>query len=337
MEQTIVQLLQSAVEEEVKGEVEKAKEKWRQQIQDLVRNLTGLRLTHLSSSREAVRLVIRVAPGLPKKVIEKIKSDVGQTGLVKEQLIREHLSFHKATLNILKDNCMKLLESGLFDNLQKLGWDKAESYRSAIESALEVIKELLKEAEQAQIISKILEIEEDVLGEYSPQSPFSGEITLYWMVIGAVARWLGVSVEGLTVVVLTHEMVHAYTHLGTDIDGFGCFVCFEMAKPEVHESLAQYFTHKVMEILEVRGHGEFWKAYEELLKLQKGPYKEHEKWLENKFTPEVVRAAFLSLRRAEKEVTGDKFYNKLSECAQLLGRGGKRNQTTQRQAQPQGL
>jgi predicted DNA binding CopG/RHH family protein len=111
MEQTIVQLLQSAVEKEVKGEVEKAKEKWRQQIQDLVRNLTGLRLTHLSSSREAVRLVIRVAPGLPKKVIEKIKSDVGQTGLVKEQLIREHLSFHKATLNILKDNCMKLLKA----------------------------------------------------------------------------------------------------------------------------------------------------------------------------------------------------------------------------------
>jgi hypothetical protein len=156
------------------------------------------------------------------------------------------------------------------------------------------------------------------------------------MVIGAVARWLGVSVEGLTVVVLTHEMVHAYTHLGTDIDGFGCFVCFEMAKPEVHESLAQYFTHKVMEILEVRGYGEFWKAYKELLKLQKGPYKEHEKWLENKFTPEVVRAAFLSLRGAEKEVTGDEFYNKLNECAQLLGRGGKGNQTTQRQAQPQG-
>ncbi len=325
-----MQLLESTAKGAEK-EVEKAKEKWRQQIQDLVRNLTGLRLTHLHSSREAVRLSIRVAPGLPKKVVEKIKSDVGQIGINKEQLIREHLSFYKATLNFLKDNCMKLLTDGLFDNLQRLGWDKAESYRSIIESALEVVKELLKEAEQAQIISKILEIEEDVLGEYNPESSVSGEITLYWMAIGAVARWLGVSVEGLTVVVLTHEMVHAYTHLGTDMDGLKCCICFDQAKSEVLEGLAQYFTHKVTEILRARGYEECWKAYKELLEKQKGAYREHEKWLEAKYTPEVVRAAFLAIRREKGKVAIDGFCDKLREFAQLLGRDSEGYQTMQRQ------
>ncbi|MCS3921321.1 hypothetical protein Q2T83_18325 (plasmid) [Fervidibacter sacchari] len=327
MEQTIMQLLESTAEG-AKGEVERAKEKWRQQIQDLVRNLTGLRLTHIHSPKETVKLSIRVDAGLPKKVVEKIKSDVGQM-----ELIRELLSFHKAALTALRDNCKELLTNSLFDKLRDLGWSKAESYRSTIESTLKVAEELLREAEQAQVIRKILEIDEDVLGEYSPEGFHSGKITLYWMVIGAVARWLGVSVEGLTVVVLTHEMVHAYTHLGTDIDGLRCCVCFLKAKPAVREGLAQYFTHEVLNVLRVRGHEEFWRAYERLLKHQGGPYREHENWLKNEYTPEVVRAAYLAFWGEEGEVTIEKFRSKLSECAQLLGRDSKRDQTTQRQAQ----
>ena len=39
------------------------------------------------------------------------------------------------------------------------------------------------------------------------------------MVIGLISGILGVSVEALTIVTLIHELSHAYSHLGYDIDG----------------------------------------------------------------------------------------------------------------------
>ncbi len=38
-------------------------------------------------------------------------------------------------------------------------------------------------------------------------------------VIGLVSEWLGCAVEDLAIVVLTHELAHAYTQLGADIEG----------------------------------------------------------------------------------------------------------------------
>lgn len=72
------------------------------------------------------------------------------------------------------------------------------------------------------VVGRILSIEEDVLGAYfyrrfdawTPQ-----HIEIYYPVIGLVAPYLNVSVEALSVVVLIHELSHAYTHLGQDIDG----------------------------------------------------------------------------------------------------------------------
>ena len=45
------------------------------------------------------------------------------------------------------------------------------------------------------------------------------EIRLYWMAIALVAQMLAAPLDALTVVVLTHELAHAYSHLGRDIDG----------------------------------------------------------------------------------------------------------------------
>jgi hypothetical protein len=47
----------------------------------------------------------------------------------------------------------------------------------------------------------------------------NARVELFWGVIGLVSRLLGVSVEGLTVKVLAHELAHAYTHVGADADG----------------------------------------------------------------------------------------------------------------------
>ena len=67
-----------------------------------------------------------------------------------------------------------------------------------------------------ELLKKIGAIEQDILGAYFFRIP---EVRLYWMVIGLIAGALQVSVEALTFVVAAHELGHAYTHLGRDIDG----------------------------------------------------------------------------------------------------------------------
>src|SRR5207302_578999 len=105
---------------------------------------------------------------------------------------------------------------------------EVEHLGPAVPQAGEVARRLLQLSEGFDLVCHILAVDEDVLGVYrfSPHevsdtgeaSRGNGEISLYWGVIGLIARALGVSVESLTVLVLAHELGHAYSHLGFDID-----------------------------------------------------------------------------------------------------------------------
>jgi hypothetical protein len=88
------------------------------------------------------------------------------------------------------------------------------------------------------------------LGAYFFRVP---EVHLYWMVIGLVAGVLGISVESLTVVVAAHELAHAYTHLGRDIDGKR-WDTEEFARADLNivEGIAQFYTEVVSRKLEPR-------------------------------------------------------------------------------------
>lgn len=59
----------------------------------------------------------------------------------------------------------------------------------------------------------------------------------------AYARVLDVTVEGLTVAVFAHELVHAYTHLGNDHDVQQWETkAFADADNKIVEGLAQFYT-----------------------------------------------------------------------------------------------
>src|SRR5271169_4975095 len=90
---------------------------------------------------------------------------------------------------------------------------------------------------------------------------------------------MGVAIEDLTVVVLTHELAHAYTHLGRDIDGarWGDEE-FDKSALEVREGLAQFYTEVICEQLAPRTPG-FLAAFQALLSLQSPPYLVHRAWL----------------------------------------------------------
>lgn len=162
---------------------------------------------------------------------------------------------------------------------------------------------LLQALERDNPIAKILAVDEDVLGVYACESGVEddtvangAEISLYWAPISLVARSLGESVENVTVVVLAHEMAHAYTQLGADIEGRRWpTASFLRADRALVEALAQYYTSRCLLRLRDRLPGAI-RAFEALLKLQNPIYRGHEEWEQNA-SPEAVRWAMLEARR----------------------------------------
>jgi hypothetical protein len=100
----------------------------------------------------------------------------------------------------------------------------------------------------------------------------------------------------LTVVVLTHELAHAYTQLGADIEGRrSTALSFAKAETALKEGLAQYYTDRVLRRLE-RRHGGALSVLLKMLPHQSAAYRSHEAWVKN-FSPEAVRRAMLEVRR----------------------------------------
>ncbi len=171
----------------------------------------------------------------------------------------------------------------------------------------------------------ILAVEEDCLGVYHyDASDFLAEetsvnkasIRLYWGVIGVVSQWMGCSVEDLAVVVLVHELAHAYTQLGADIQGWRWPApAFATSETTVKEGLAQYYTDRVLRRLGRRYPGAL-KAYEDMLPGQPPAYRTHLPWVKD-YSPEAVRLAMLEVRRW-KEGKLEDFNRRLREAQKEL-------------------
>lgn len=184
---------------------------------------------------------------------------------------------------------------------------------------------LLKVLDQHDPLNIVLSVSEDIMGiyRYDTRNVLGDEyiinrasIHLYWGVIGLVAEWMGCSVEDLTVVVLTHELAHAYTQLGADIEGRRWPAdVFATAEKGLIEGLAQYYTDRVLRRLE-RRYGGALKAYEAMLPRQPKPYQTHTSWVQN-FSPESVRRAMLEVRRW-KEIKLENFAQRLTDAQREL-------------------
>lgn len=121
-------------------------------------------------------------------------------------------------------------------------------------------------------------------------------IELYWAVIGRLSQFIDVSVENLTLVVLAHELSHAYTHLGIDTadhtwDDEG----FIKTDNALREGLAQYYTALIVRHLDRKSEGVA-VAYERLLEKQPDDYHAHVPWLRNSDS-EAVHSTMVEERR----------------------------------------
>src|SRR5262249_4395710 len=136
-----------------------------------------------------------------------------------------------------------------------------------------------------------------------PKAGGSAVIEIYWAVIGAISKTIEVDLEGLTLVVLAHELSHAYSHLGADTDGNRWpDQAFCNSEVFIKEGIAQYYTEKILHWLNQRHIGAPYLAYTALLKIQGAPYHIHEEW-SKEFSPESVRAAIIECRNSQATAT----------------------------------
>ena len=118
--------------------------------------------------------------------------------------------------------------------------------------------------------------------------------------------------EDLAVVVLGHELGHAYTHQGADIEGHRWPTgFFTGTAPELLEGLAQYFTVQICRRVGNQCPNAE-RAYEVLLQHQPGPYHEQEKWAS--YRGEEIRLALLRCRRSSHPETHDQLRSLLDQA-----------------------
>ncbi len=271
----------------VREAVERAVKQSNQLIREKLRSETRLSLT---SSEERSTAPVTVEDGYPlrfKKLLESIPPLVWTL---------------RQSIGLLRSGSESIALVGrqfeqIVEQFPQLRWHDAQKHE--FESSFAALLRLIEEIEQVKLQKLFAEIDEDILGAYFF---LRGEVKLYWIPIGLIAGALNVAVEDLTVVVLAHELAHAYTHLGRDIDGHQWATNhFGDSDLGVIEGLAQFYTETVTDRLSNRfpnAHS----AYEALLAIQAGPYKTHLEWTEQTGSraSEILRWCLLEARAKGK-------------------------------------
>jgi hypothetical protein len=281
---TIRPLLPPDAEERVKRLVKHAN----MAVRDQIRSETGLRMVDPDGSART---------GAPVSVVDGFSPAFAGLVAGNPDPVLWALVSGQSRLGRLVDGLNFLL--GLWPDLAK--WNHLPPGLQGAETALartrEVAAELQKVVIAQQLIEKMKKINEDILGCYRVQNDRS-RVEIYWMPIAIVASMLELHVEDVTLVILAHELAHAYTHLGRDIDGReweskGFFA----SDKSVTEGLAQFYAMAVTSRLWQR-YPLARAAFDKLLTLQSGPYLAHEEW-ENHYSgngSETVRFAMLVAR-----------------------------------------
>mgnify|MGYP001100420556 CR=1 FL=1 len=290
---------------EIRNRVTNALKRWDPVIREQLRNETALRLT-AGPRREPIRVVI--ADGLPRPFAELVSAT--------QNPILWWLAYEAPRLRLVGQ-----VLSGLPAWLDEIRLQFPELRppigTAELEATSGFAAQLADAAGQLQLRDRLRNIDEDVLGTYFFRRP---EIHLYWMVIGIMASVLDCRPEDLTFVVLTHELAHAYTHRGYDIDNVQWSTdAFSAADERIVEGLAQFYTLTVCEKVADR-YPYALEAYHKLLEYQGGPYRVHEEWLQ-RFgrAREVLRAALIGAR-SKRIAYYEDFEASLDEIAGQLRR-----------------
>ncbi|OGT84025.1 MAG: hypothetical protein A3H91_10605 [Gammaproteobacteria bacterium RIFCSPLOWO2_02_FULL_61_13] len=271
-----------------KERVERAVRQFNQKVREGIRAETGLRL---SGEDGKGSVSIRIVDGFPTEVAKLIDRHQDQT-LWRLIMAQPKLGGAIEGLGVLIEHWDE------FERWLELP-EVAKGSKPQLVRAAQVADAMQKLAVARKVFDEIKQIEVDILGLYRLGD---SSVDIYWMAHALIAAMLEVRIEDLSVVTLAHELAHAYTHVGRDIDGVAWGnEAFASSAIEVKEGLAQTYAAAVSGKLLNRAPGVV-EAYEQLLKHQSEPYRVHLDWLKEQGAKraEVVRFAMLRARRMEK-------------------------------------
>lgn len=296
LQQRAIALIKPLIPPDAEERVNRAYKEFRQIVRTHIRSETRLTLAD-EDSRDNVP--VKIVDGFPTRIAQLIDSNQDRT------LWRLILALPKL--------------GGIIDGLGLLveNWDEFERWlelppavqgsKPSLDKSIEVAKALQALAVTKKIFEQLKEINEDILGVYRFGDREGPRVEIFWMAHALFAGAFGLRIEDLTVVTLAHELSHAYTHIGRDIDGKAWIEPgFGKSDLAVVEGLAQFYTLAVAEKLNIRAPGVL-PAFKKLLEFQSAPYKAHEDWLKAspKQRGESVRFAMLRARSIGKIANPD--------------------------------
>jgi len=250
-----------------------AKTKWNHAIREFHRDATGLKLSRSSSAGRSATIQIRFLPDEDNHFIKLIDEHFPELDFLEYTKIRSiYDSMYEA-----KDYFLKGEEKGgLFFPLFNFCVNYFDQYN---------IKKLHS------LLFSEMGKSKDVFGAYYFRD---NRIELYYVPLIIFSQIHKLSLEFLIVVVLAHELGHAYHHIGLDTDGYQ-WDCMDISDSNIVEGLAQYYTALFVENQEHIYPG-LKLTYLKLLEFQSGPYRVHETWI-SRAKKEHVKHAFNVIRR----------------------------------------
>lgn len=294
--------------ENLKDEVIRAKEKYNLKARSVIADKTGVSLTYRTKdidtkqidNSDKAKIPIKVVDLVPLSLLELFdKYDDNHIELLL------HYRRMKRSVNELQFQIRKYSEFTQFHN---------ESAKvSELNNSIKHLHKLIKEVEDCGILEAIQKLGPDLLGAYFLRD---NRVELYWLCIGLCNILHDLPIEDFTLVVLIHELVHGYTHIGFDKDGNNWNTDdFNHADLKIVEGFAQFYT----EMLCRDYFDQATDAFNALLTKQSTEYTDYKNWFGEKEPDkyEKVRRLLLKTRKS-RIVKYDDFKHYLEKIKEEL-------------------
>lgn len=221
--------------ENLKEEVTRAKDKYNLKVRSVIAEKTGVSLTFktkehdllFSNNNEKVSIPIKIVDSVPISLLELFdKFDDNHIELL--------LHYRRMQRTVFE------LEYQIEKYTAFLPFHHEVVRVEELKRTILHLQNLIREVENCGIIQAIQTLGPDLLGAYFLKD---NRVELYWLCIGLCNALYDLPVEDFTLVVLIHELVHGYTHIGFDKDGNKWeTIDFDYADLRIVEGFSQFYT-----------------------------------------------------------------------------------------------
>ena len=283
----------------LKDEVIRSKDKYNIKVRGVIADKTGLTLAfkvnniEKTDSIDKATIPIQVVDYLPISIIE-LFDKYDDTHI--ELLL--HYRLMKNTVIELDFQIQKF--QSFSEHHQELTSIKE------LDKSKQHLNKLIKEIENCGILDEIQRLGPDVFGAYFLDD---NRVELYWLCIGLCNILYDFPIEDFTLVVLIHELVHGYTHIGFDKDGNKWHTDdFNKCDPKIVEGFAEFYTEMICKDYFDKALGAF-NALE--LPIQ---YTEYKNWFGENEPDKYEKARRILLKtRTHKIINYDEFRHHLEK------------------------